>query len=323
MKTPVDWLLSGPACVEYLTRRELLGEPEGSPSCADAKRRMKDDPQIAEMFRTVNSTPWPVLTGHRSPAHPLQLLSVLVDLGFKAEDGLETAAAWLKSNRENGMYCIPIAISKGFGGDGLEHNLWILCDAPLTFSCLNRLGALDAPEAEDFARKLEGFASDAGFKCRSHEMFGSFRGPGRKEDPCPYAGLVSLKALSSVPGFENSEAARQGVESILTQWKDRRNAHPYMFYMGTDFCKPKAPLVWFDIVHVTDVLSRFAFARKDPRFADMAETLFSQADEEGRFTPGSVYQYYKGWDFGQKKEPSRYLTVLAHRTAGWLDSGES
>jgi hypothetical protein len=29
------------------------------------------------------------------------------------------------------------------------------------------------------------------------------------------------------------------------------------FYMGTDFCKHKVPLVWYDILHVVDVLTQF------------------------------------------------------------------
>jgi hypothetical protein len=64
---------------------------------------------------------------------------------------------------------------------------------------------------------------------------------------------------------------------------------------------------------VTDVLSRFPFARDDPRFAEMLATLTEQADEEGRYTAGSMFRAWKGWSFADKKQPSPWITLLALR----------
>jgi hypothetical protein len=36
-------------------------------------------------------------------------------------------------------------------------------------------------------------------------------------------------------------------------------------------------------------------------------------DGAGCFTPESVYMEFKGWDFGQKIKPSKYLTFLVYR----------
>ena len=47
-------------------------------------------------------------------------------------------------------------------------------------------------------------------------------------------------------------------------WQNSREKHPYQFYMGTDFRKVKAPLVWYDILHVADVLCRFKNVRTIP-----------------------------------------------------------
>ena len=33
----------------------------------------------------------------------------------------------------------------------------------------------------------------------------------------------------------------------------------------------------------------------------------------GRFTPESIYTKLKGWEFAQKKEPSRWVTFLVNR----------
>ena len=86
-----------------------------------------------------------------------------------------------------------------------------------------------------------------------------------------------------------------------------------MFYMGTDFRKLKAPAIWYDIVGVADCLSVFEYARADARFGEMVEIIRSKQDEDGLFTPESVYQRSKGWDFGQKKTVSPYLSFLCQR----------
>ena len=41
--------------------------------------------------------------------------------------------------------------------------------------------------------------------------------------------------------------------------------------------------------------------------------LAAQADEQGRFAPRSVWMAWKGWDFGQKKQPSPTVTFFATR----------
>ena len=86
-----------------------------------------------------------------------------------------------------------------------------------------------------------------------------------------------------------------------------------MFYMGTDFRKLKAPMVWYDLLHVSDVLTRFSFFLKDARLREMVELVEAKADTEGRYTPESVWTAWKDWDFGQKKIPSPWLTLLAWR----------
>lgn len=83
--------------------------------------------------------------------------------------------------------------------------------------------------------------------------------------------------------------------------------------MGTDFRKLKAPATWYDIVNVTDVLSRYMCVINDYRFREMLSLIQSKQDENGFFTPESVFQKLKGWDFGQKKAPSPYLTYLCLR----------
>jgi hypothetical protein len=83
--------------------------------------------------------------------------------------------------------------------------------------------------------------------------------------------------------------------------------------MGTDFLKLKYPFVWYDLLHVVDILSRFPFAYRDPRFQEMLAALIVQSDSQGRYTAGSMYQVWKGWSFADKKTPSPWLTFLVLR----------
>jgi hypothetical protein len=122
-----------------------------------------------------------------------------------------------------------------------------------------------------------------------------------------------LKILAHVPELSNSESAKTGVETLLSLWDESKEKHPYMFFMGTDFRKLKAPLFWYDILHLLDVLSHFAWAWKDKRFQQMLSVVESKANPDGQFTPESVWMTWKDWDFSQKKIPSRGLTFFVQR----------
>jgi hypothetical protein len=86
-----------------------------------------------------------------------------------------------------------------------------------------------------------------------------------------------------------------------------------MFFMGTDFRKLKAPLFWYDILHVLDVLSHFAWTWKDKRFQQMLREVEAKANANGQFVPESVWTAWKDWDFSQKKTPSKGLTFFVAR----------
>jgi len=41
--------------------------------------------------------------------------------------------------------------------------------------------------------------------------------------------------------------------------------------------------------------------------------MTGQVAADGRATPGSVWMAWKDWEFGQKKVPSRWVTLLVER----------
>jgi hypothetical protein len=69
-------------------------------------------------------------------------------------------------------------------------------------------------------------------------------------------------------------------------------------------------------VHFQIFLPGFDWLRRDPRLLDMLGVRW--VDVTRRFTLESVWTAWKDWEFGQKKEPSRWLTLMAWRILGRL-----
>jgi hypothetical protein len=317
------WLLDGPAWIEYRTRRDLLGQAEDDLQVAAARQAMLADPQIQALIAGVSEWPGPILTSHKAAGHPIHKLTFLADLGLRADDpGMAAIIERILAHASaQGPFAVLMNIAVAFGGTGQDQWAWALCDTPLALSALLQFGLGNDARVIAAGEHLLSLARDSGWPCAGSPELGRWRGPGRKDDPCPFANLAMLKALAQAPGWSESAAAHTGAETLLALWAASRERHPYMFYMGTDFRKLKAPLVWYDLLHVLDVLTRFPFLRDDPRLAEMVALLASKADVQGKFTPESVWQAWAGWEFGQKKAPSRWLTLLALRILRHAGSG--
>jgi hypothetical protein len=130
-----------------------------------------------------------------------------------------------------------------------------------------------------------------------------------------------LKLLSELEEWRDSPACRVGADVQLALWEKSRERHPYIFYMGNDFRKLKVPFVWYDLVHVLYVLSCFPWIKTDARLLDMLAVLKSKMDQQGCFTIESLWTAWKEWEFGQKKEPSRWLTLKAWQIIQRIENG--
>lgn len=312
---PVDWLLKGESFVEYRARLDLLGQREGDAAVSAARAAMLADPRVTGLVEELRAWPGRVISSHKSAGQPFHKLTFLADLGLRGGDrGVdEIAAAILARQSEEGPFQLPMNVAASCGGTGSETWAWALCDAPLVICALAKLGLASDPRVRSAISYLAGLVRETGWPCAVSQELGTFRGPGRKDDPCPFATLAMLKALAQFDDLRDGPAARAGGEALLTLWSESRTRHPYMFFMGTDFRKLKAPFVWYDLLHVLDVLSRFTWLLGDARFLDMVETLRGKADEQGRFTAESIWAPWKMWEFGQKKAPSRWITLLSWR----------
>lgn len=311
-----DLLRDGEAWLQYAVGSTILQE---DPSLlSDLHDRALADPKIQALLRDIADFHGILVTSHKNAGLPIHKLLFLLDLGFGMEVPEIKAAveAILAHKDENGVYQSKINIPRHFGGSGEDTFGWALCDAPLLLLALVKTGVDYDTHIRQGVEYLLGFFAGDGFPCVVSKELGTFRGPGKKSDTCPYASLIMLRLLSEIPAYRDSETVKSLAFGLLSLWERSLAVHPYMFYMGTDFRKLKAPALWYDIVSVADVLSRFDFVRSDPRFSEMTEIIRNKMREDGLFIPESVYQKFKGWDFGQKKQPSLYLTFLCRRIQG-------
>jgi hypothetical protein len=276
-------------------------------------------PQVQALIEQAATWPGYTLKRHNDAKHPLYALSTLADFGMRAGDpGMEAAVeAVLAHQSEEGPFQTPINVPKAFGGTGEDMWTWVACDAPTLAYALLAFGLGDDPRVQQAVDYLAGLVDGNGFRCRAAPELGRFKGPGKREDPCPIANVYALKALSLVPELVDSAAmrtaTRAGAEMLLWHWGPDCDRKVFLFGVGRKFRWLKYPFVWYDILHVTDVLSRFPFVYKDPRFREMVGTITSQADDDGRYTANSMYRAWKGWSFADKKNPSPWLTFLVLR----------
>jgi hypothetical protein len=261
---------------------------------------------------------WPGygLKRHNDARHPLHALSTLADFGLDRSDpGMDQLISSVMSQQDpHGPFQTLSHLYKQFAGVEGEHWVWMMCDAPTILYALLSFGLQEDEAVRAAIRHLQDFVRDNGWPCAGGDPLpGNFKGPGRREDPCPYANLISLKALSRLNDNHKYNVVNKGINVLLQHWDQTYERKLFMFGSGTDFRKIKYPFVWYDILHVADVLSQYPIVHTDKRFISMLEFLATQANPDGYFTSNSMYRAWKGWSFADKKQASPWLTFLVMR----------
>ena len=311
----IKWLLDGPSYIQYRTKIDLLEQDESDSELQLLKKNITKDPAIAELLNEIITWPGLALKRHNDAKHLLHKLVFLADIGLTKEVEQIDAVAKLilKQQSEEGQFRTLLHVHERYGGSGEDGLNWMLCDSPLLLYFLIKIGYAESKQVENAASHLISFIRDNGWPCKTSANYKGFRGPGRKDDPCPYATLISLRALSQIEKWRNDEILKQATNALLDLWEQRKTKRAYLFGMGTDFKKLKAPLIWYDVLHFTEVLSHLNWTHKDSRFLEIIEVLKSKIDSEGKCTAESVWRAWNSWDFGQKREPSRWITFLVYK----------
>jgi len=311
----MKWLLDADPWVKYRTMIDLLELPENDKSVIESKEQIIKSPGIQDIFSQLYDWPSIPLNSHKSAGHPVHKLSFLADIGLTMQDEpvKRIVDQVLRYQSGEGAFQVLMNIPKHFGGTGENQLAWALCDAPLILYALIRFGLRDHPQVLQSLSFLTGLIREQGYPCKVSKELGKFRGPGKKSDPCPYANLLMLKVFSALPAAKQSKECLAAIDTQLDLWENSMEKHPYMFYAGTDFRKLKAPFIWYDLLHVLDVLSQFEKAKENAHFMEMVELLRSKSKAGGRYIPESVWKAWSGFEFAQKTEPSPWLTFIVLR----------
>lgn len=319
----MEWLCEGSPWVEYRTRLDLLDQAESDPIVLSARQAMMEHQKIKGLITELSEWPGQIVTSHKKADLLMHKLVFLADLGVKATDpGMDRVIRKvLEYQSKEGPFQVMMNISPAIGGTGKDQLAWALCDSPLIIYALIKMGLDKNEQVKAALDALVGKVQENGWPCVVSPEMGRFRGPGRKEDPCPFATLIMLQVLNTLPDWKGSRESDLAAKSLLALWGNREQAHPYIFYMGTDFCKLKAPFIWYDILHVSEVLSQIPELREDPGLMEMVKIVQSKKDLENRYIPESVWLAWKDWDFGQKKLPSQWLTFLVCRLTRRMGMG--
>ncbi len=294
---------------------DIEGQSEGSAAAAEVRQEVVRHPAVRDLIERAGDWPGYPLKRHNDAAHPLYAIATLADFGLRRGDsGIDELAERIMARFDGEAFetllWLPRFLTKE---DDAERWAWMLCDAPTLLYALAAFGYETHPDVTTAVDALVARVDDNAWRCGAATSLPTFSGPGRKADTCPIATTYALKVLSLFPDRHDSEAAVAGIEALLTHWEHQKDYKLKMFGIGTDFRKLKYPYVWYDILHVTDVLTRFRHGRQDPRLAEMVGELVDQADDDGRYRAGSMYRAWSDWSFADKKNLSPWLTLLVLR----------
>jgi hypothetical protein len=304
LPVPVDFLLGSPSpWVRYRTRTALLGE-----DAAAERREVLAHPLVRGLLREARGWPAGSRGDHRAAKDLLNKVGLLADFGVRAGDpGVEPFVEAALSHADpdgrllgyvqlprrakpewmldiDGQDVLLALVGLGYGTDGRVRR------------ALAGLLALEAP-----AGGWVWPGARSPLPCR------------RFDGGCPYPTLKILRVLAADAGSADSAAARGGTELLLSLWERRRTVRRYGFGMGERFGRLRYPFVRLDVLHVLEALSPYPWTWGDPRFRSLLGRVLEKADAEGRFTPESVYLPWTDQCFGQKREPSPWLTLVVHR----------
>jgi hypothetical protein len=304
-----SWLLEGPAFVRYRTLVDIIGCPGEGNEARQARAAVARDPSVKQLLDRRNEdgywgSPRDIFTWWPKRDTTFWVLGVLADFGLTRSDPRISRAC---------EYVLSTQLPCGAFGPGTTPTAYD-CFTGVLASALARHGycedeRLDRAYAWLSARQR----IDGGFWCKNTAQPG---GPRELEPSCALASLWVLSALTAHPMLDTSKACLDCADFLLGCWENRGTIKyaGHDSQIGTGWERLKYPFTDYRILHYLETLSRVPAIRGDPRVALIADLLLSKCDARSRFRPESIHKAWASFDFGQKKDASRWLTCLAHGT---------
>jgi hypothetical protein len=315
---PVPWLLQGPAFVRQRTLTDILRRKSEDEEVVQARAAVRRNPAVRQLLGRRNregywGTSQDIFKWWPKKDTTFWVLGVLADFGLRRGDsGLVSACEYVLSTQlDSGAF--------GLRPPSTPYD----CFSGVLAKALARMGYVGDERLERAYAWLFGRQRiDGGFWCKNTGQPG---GPREKEPSCALGSLWVLSALAEHPRHRNGEICRRCAAFLLSCW-DERGRIKYAGHdsqIGAGWEKLKYPFTDYRVLHYLDALSSVASVRGDARLKQMAGVLASKQDGEGRFRAEAIHKAWSEFDFGQKKEPSMWLTCLAHGVLRRLDGSMS
>jgi len=220
----MQWLLeSDEPWTRYRTLVDLLDRPEADPVVLEARAAMLAHPQVRDLVAGLSTWGEDPLKRHNDASHPIYKLSTLADFGIESSDAppgsdvgmADIVETVMDHQTSEGTFQTVVNIPERFGGTGQDAWSWMACDAPTLLYSLLAMGLGHDLRLRPAVVHLVSLMDENGWRCTAAPELGGFRGPGRKDDPCPIANVLALGALTQVPDLVDSHILRTGAEMLL------------------------------------------------------------------------------------------------------------
>jgi len=306
----IDWLLSGEPFVRYRTLIDLLGRPNVDEEVLETKRSIYKHMLVRQIFKKQNKdgywgAPNDIYAWWPRKDTTFWLLGVLADFGFTKEDSRICKAC---------EYVFSTQFSSG--GFGWAPPVTPAdCYTGILAESLAKTGYIhDSRLKKAYEWIVPRQRLDGGFWCKSSGLPGR---PREKEPSCAFTTLCVLSALVQNPELRESVTARRSVDFLFRCWENRGKIKyaGHDSQIGKGWEKLKYPFTDYRILKYLDALSQLGYARGDYRMIQIVNSLIAKQDEKGRFYAESVHRVWSDFDFGQKKSPSRWITLMVYRIA--------
>jgi hypothetical protein len=307
----VDKLLAaGEPWVVYNTLVDLAGADPAGDEARAAYRSMQADARVGSLIEALD--PWPPSRPFGKaydPKDSIWKLGTLADFGLRRDDERIAAIAErvFAAQSEDGGF-----LHGGFDHTKTWHTRPYICISHVMTYALARFGYLgDLRLRRAYDQILAWRRLDGGFHPNKLNLPSNER---EAEPSCPFGTLNVLRAIAANPELRDGEAAGRAAAYLLTCWE--RRAEPYRpvgFGVGATWDKVIYPFVQYGFLKEVDTLSQIPATRADPRYRNMLGRLQGKLDAAGELTPESINKPYSDFDFGQKKQPSPWVTFLAVR----------
>lgn len=314
-ETLIEWLLAQQEpWVVLNTRLDLLGQTADAPEVQAAYEALRQHERVADLLDALQV--WP--QGQRiskayDPKDSLWKLAILADFSLKRDDErIATISEKVLDLQAEDPH------PPGFLHGGMDHTKsWdkrpYICISHVMTYALTRFGYLDDPRVQAAYDYIEAWQTlDGGWHPNEKNLPNGERA---KEPSCPFGTVNVLRALAANPPLRESDTVRRGVENVLMLWQRREEPYrPVGFGMGSTFNKLQYPFVQHQILKTIDTLSNFPAALADGRFIDMLNTITDKQLPDHTFKTEGVNKPYADFDFGQKKQPSPWITFIIARS---------